>query len=125
MRPSRWRCSASAPRRASRVLAFAGIASPEKFFTTLSESGAILAAQVAFPDHHPYTDRELRHLLERAAQLDALLATTPKDAVRLPESVRRQVHIVDVTLAWEDTAALDALLMRTMCRRPHQGDPHA
>ena len=108
-----------------RVLAFAGIASPEKFFTTLSESGAILAAQIAFPDHHPYTDRELRHLLDRAAQLDALPATTPKDAVRLPDAVRRQVHAVDVTLAWEDIAPLDALLMRTMCRPPHHGDPNA
>src|SRR6185437_11294905 len=108
-----------------RVLAFAGIASPEKFFTTLSEIGASPAAISAFPDHHPFTDRELRYLLEQADELDALPVTTAKDAVRLPDAVRRHVHIVNVTLAWEDTAPLDTLLMHTMCRREHQGDPHA
>ena len=108
-----------------RVLAFAGIASPEKFFATLAESGAILAGQVPFPDHHRYTDRELRHLLEQAARLGARLTTTAKDAVRLPDAVRRQVHVADVTLAWEDTAPLDALLMRTLCGPPREGDPDA
>jgi tetraacyldisaccharide 4'-kinase len=108
-----------------RVFAFAGIASPEKFFATLSESGAILVGRVPFADHHRYTDRELRHLLEQAARFDAVPATTPKDAVRLPDAIRRQVHVIGVTLAWDDGASLDALLARTMCERAAEGDPNA
>lgn len=97
------------------VLAFAGIASPDKFFSTLRGAGVVLAASVAFPDHHHFTDNELRALLDRAAQLGAVPATTPKDAVRLPDAIRQQVHVVGVTLAWEDPASLDVLLARTMC----------
>ena len=107
------------------VFAFAGIASPDKFFTTLREAGAVLAGTASFPDHHSYTDRELHHLLEQAARLGAVPATTPKDAVRLPADIRRQVHIVGVTLAWDDPASLEALLLRTLCGQPHKGDRHA
>ncbi len=40
-----------------RVLAFAGIARPEKFFTMLADAGVIVAATVPFPDHHPFSER--------------------------------------------------------------------
>jgi tetraacyldisaccharide 4'-kinase len=94
-----------------RVFAFAGIASPEKFFATLGEAGVILAGRVGFPDHHPYTDSELRRLLDEAARLDAVLLTTKKDAVRLPAARLAEVRVVDVAIAWEDPPAIEALLL--------------
>jgi len=108
-----------------KVLAFAGIASPDKFFATLRESGVVLAGSTPFPDHHRYTDRELRPLLDQAARLGAIAATTRKDAVRLPPDIRRHVHIVGVTLGWDDPASLEALLLRTLGDQPHEGDRHA
>jgi tetraacyldisaccharide 4'-kinase len=106
-----------------KVLAFAGIASPDKFFATLRDAGADIAGRVPFPDHHRYTDRDLRSLLDQAARLGAELATTPKDAVRLPDAVRRQVHVIGVTLAWEDAAPLEALLADTMSGQPSTRRP--
>jgi tetraacyldisaccharide 4'-kinase len=93
-----------------RVLAFAGIASPEKFFATLGEAGVVLAGRVGFADHHRYTDGELRRLLDEAARLDAVPVTTPKDAVRLPAVALAEVLVVDVAVAWQDPAAIEALL---------------
>jgi tetraacyldisaccharide 4'-kinase len=93
-----------------RILAFAGIAHPNKFFAPLAEAGAILAAQEPFPDHHPYTPGELQRLLARAEALDAIPVTTPKDAVRLPPAVRAQVRVIGVGLVWEDPEGPDALL---------------
>ncbi len=40
-----------------RVLAFAGIGDPEKFFATLSDAGVAVAATRSFPDHHRYHAR--------------------------------------------------------------------
>ncbi len=97
------------------LLAFAGIASPAKFFATLRDAGAVLARTVAFPDHHLYTERELRRLLDQASELGAAPATTRKDAVRLPDAIRRQVRVIGVTLDWDDPVSLEALLARTMC----------
>jgi tetraacyldisaccharide 4'-kinase len=66
-----------------KVLAFAGIADPEKFFATLDEAGVVIAARREFPDHHQYTATEARDLLARADAENLLLLTTEKDHVRL------------------------------------------
>jgi tetraacyldisaccharide 4'-kinase len=93
-----------------RVLAFAGIAAPQKFFASLADTGVPLAGHVPFPDHHPYTERELRRLLEQAARLDALPVTTAKDAVRLPPALRGEITVAGVGLAWSDPGTVEALL---------------
>src|SRR6185503_17995742 len=65
----------------ARVLPFAGIASPAAFAATLRSIGAV-GDVVAFPDHHWYSDDDVRALQRRAAGADALV-TTEKDWVRL------------------------------------------
>jgi tetraacyldisaccharide 4'-kinase len=93
-----------------RVLAFAGIGRPAKFFATLAQAGATLVATASFPDHHRYRPAELRRLLQRAAALDALPVTTPKDAVRLPPGMASAIHTAGVSLRWADPAAIETLL---------------
>lgn len=93
-----------------RVLAFAGIAHPDKFFATVEAIGATLTAGIDFPDHHPYSPRELRRLLDRAAQLDALPVTTAKDFVRIPMSLHEHVRSIGVELVWEAPAEIEQLL---------------
>jgi tetraacyldisaccharide 4'-kinase len=66
------------------VLAFAGIAAPERLVDTLAAQGAVVRDLVAFPDHHSYGARDLQALARRARAVGAhLLVTTEKDAVRL------------------------------------------
>ena len=93
-----------------RVLAFAGIARPAKFFDMLHAGGAVLVGQRAFADHHPFTDAELTALFAEADHLAAIPVTTPKDAARLPPAARARVTVVDVRLRWQDGAAIDHLL---------------
>ncbi len=97
-----------------RVLAFAAIGRPEKFFETLEETGAKLVARHSFPDHHPYRDAELSRLLAEADRLDALPVTTAKDRVRLSRPLRDRIAVLSVTLAWDDPAALAQVLGRVL-----------
>jgi tetraacyldisaccharide 4'-kinase len=97
-----------------RVLAFAGIASPGKFFDPLRAAGAELVAARPFPDHHPFTRRELELLLRQASGQGAIPVTTPKDAVRLPADIRPAVTVVGVGLTWRDPAEIDQLLLSAM-----------
>ena len=66
-----------------KVLAFAGIGDPEKFFATLTAAGIDVAERAGFPDHHRYTAAEARDLIARAQAENLMLVTTEKDLVRL------------------------------------------
>jgi len=92
------------------VLAFAGIGRPEKFFATLRDLGATLAAAHEFPDHHPYRPAELAALHEEAIRRGATLVTTAKDWARLDPAARAQIGVLEVEIVWRDPAALAALL---------------
>ena len=93
------------------VIAFAGIGRPEKFFDTLRALGADIIESEAFPDHHPFTPREIAGLQARAKRRGAALVTTEKDAMRLGPAAA-QLLTVPVRLALEDQAGLAALLTR-------------
>jgi tetraacyldisaccharide 4'-kinase len=100
-----------------RVLAFAGIGRPEKFFATLESLGAVLVATHAFADHHPFTCPEAMALVQRAEALDAVPVTTAKDAVRLPGAARALVRVLPVVLRWDDPAMPERLLDRLLERQ--------
>ncbi|MCI0573585.1 MAG: tetraacyldisaccharide 4'-kinase [Myxococcaceae bacterium] len=95
--------------RGQRVLAFAGIARPERFAATLRERGAEVVQLVEFGDHHAFTRAELARLVALAARLDARLVTTEKDAARLPARFPCWVLGLEVKVL-EGDALLDALL---------------
>lgn len=71
------------PGPAPRVLAYCGLARPEKFHQSLAEAGMVVAARRDFPDHHPYSPEEALALLETARREGLALVTTEKDIVRL------------------------------------------
>ncbi len=66
-----------------KVLAFAGIGHPDKFFATLTEAGVTIAERVGFDDHHRFTAAQAQDLLARARAANLMLVTTEKDLVRL------------------------------------------
>jgi tetraacyldisaccharide 4'-kinase len=68
---------------AGRVLAAAGIARPEGFFADLASAGWNVVGTMRFPDHHQFTNRDLKRLTATARAADAIVMTTEKDAVRL------------------------------------------
>jgi len=78
---------ASAP-SGTRVVAVAGIARPERFFTTLREQGFEIVRELRFPDHHWFSSDDLDRIRTIAKDASAdLVATTEKDAVRVaPQS---------------------------------------
>jgi len=93
-----------------RVVAFAGIGRPKKFFDTLRRLGAEVVAEQAFPDHHPFAPGETVSLRKLADRENALLITTDKDRVRLPDDWRIRIDVLHVKIRWQDEAALTALL---------------
>jgi tetraacyldisaccharide 4'-kinase len=96
--------------KGARVVAFAGIGRPEKFFETLRALGAELIEARGFPDHHVYSASEIARLKAKAR--GALLVTTEKDFVRLTPAERDDVQFLPVRAAFDDPAALARVLDR-------------
>ena len=67
----------------TKVLAFAGIGDPEKFFATLERAGIDAPVRRGFPDHHRYSVKEARALLREAHMGKLALLTTEKDLARI------------------------------------------
>jgi tetraacyldisaccharide 4'-kinase len=71
------------PLPGQRILAFAGIARPERFFELLDTLGVAPVGRLAFPDHYTYPAAGRAKIAAAARRLKAkALVTTEKDAVK-------------------------------------------
>jgi len=91
--------------RGKRVLAFAGIGDPGRFFRTLRASGIEVVRERAFPDHHPFSKGEIENLTAEAKGDALTLVTTEKDLARLRGSAGAGGIVpFPVTLEFDDGA---------------------
>jgi tetraacyldisaccharide 4'-kinase len=113
--------------RGRRVLALSGLARPASFRATLEGLGAEVARERVFPDHHRFSGGEVEAVLAEAAAAGCgLVATTEKDAVRLPPGRTTDPRIAVVRIAAAVTAgagALDAALDRALAAGDARRDP--
>jgi tetraacyldisaccharide 4'-kinase len=105
-----------------KVLAFAGIGDPEKFFATLTEAGIEVAERAGFPDHHRFTAEEAQDLIVRAQAKNLMLVTTEKDLMRLSgepqlEALAARSSALPVRLVIHEADQFRDLILQAIKRR--------
>jgi tetraacyldisaccharide 4'-kinase len=103
--------------KSKRVLAFAGIGNPEKFFGTLRDCGVEVVAAKGFADHHAFRESELATLRTDALRDGLTLVTTAKDLARLG-GAGKGIAALRVSLVFEDQTALRQLVVRAVATAP-------
>ena len=107
--------------KGKKVLAFAGIGRPEKFFETLRLLGAELADTRAFADHHRYSANEARDLVGAARTRGLTLVTTEKDRARMQgdaalTELAAAARTLAVRLEFADETAVRKLMERALAK---------
>jgi tetraacyldisaccharide 4'-kinase len=104
-----------------KVLAFAGIGDPDKFFASAGAIGIDIAERRPFPDHHRFTAEDAAGLVMDAEHHGFALLTTEKDRARmmgdpLMQALAAKAQVLPVTMEFAETAEL-LRLMTTALRR--------
>jgi tetraacyldisaccharide 4'-kinase len=109
-----------------RVALVSGIGNPNAFRKTVAATGCMIASETIHPDHHPYTDADLRQLGTLATENAAdLIVTTVKDLVKIRETTLEGVPVVALEIAieiLEGEAGLRELIQRVVAC-PHTTAP--
>jgi tetraacyldisaccharide 4'-kinase len=105
----------------ARPVVFCGIARPKNFVAQLRTAGVEPVAEAVYRDHHPYSEQDIRDLLDLRQRSEADgFVTTEKDAVNLGGylSALEPLAVVPVKMELADAAnAVDTMLARIGERR--------
>ena len=94
--------------KGKKVMAFAGIGRPEKFFDMLKGKGISVDKKAVFPDHYDYTRFDIESLLSEAGTLP--LVTTTKDAVKVPRDMQNRLVVVSGQFVFDEPATVQNML---------------
>ena len=108
----------SSPALAGRdVVAFSGIALPQKFEASLAAAGARVVEALRFADHHRFGRRDIARILAALGRHpNAVAVTTEKDMVRIGGgndpggSLRLRLTTLPVEIVFDEPEAVDRLL---------------
>jgi len=101
-----------------KLIAFAGIGRPEKFFASLRAAGADLEQEIALADHQSYAGKHVINLFAWEQATKARLITTSKDLIRWPEEYRSDLLVWPVELVFDPSDDVSTLLQKVLpkCR---------
>lgn len=101
----------------NRVVAFAGIGRPQKFYTSLQELGIEIVKTFDFPDHHYYTTEELQNIINFAKENKAQAITTSKDFVKIPNELKDNFKVLNIGIQWENPKDLQEFIVSHIKRK--------
>lgn len=84
------------------LLAFCGLAYPEKFFKFLKENNLKVEQELGFADHYSYKNSDLEKILEICSNKKLTPITTKKDWVKFDKKFQNKISYLDVEMHFDD-----------------------
>ncbi len=93
-----------------RIVAFAGIGRPQKFYDSLIKCGFEIVKSFDFADHYFYKEDDLKKIMEEAEKLNADVYTTSKDFVKIPALFKNKINVLEIDIKWNNYNELEEFL---------------
>jgi tetraacyldisaccharide 4'-kinase len=81
-----------------QILAFCGLANPNKFYQSLVNNNFTVANFIAYKDHHKYSNEDILNLIKKADDENYTLITTQKDLVKIPKIYHNKIYTLDIVI---------------------------
>jgi tetraacyldisaccharide 4'-kinase len=94
-----------------KYLMFCGIGNPHEFEQTLIKYKFDINKKIIFPDHHKFTNIDLKKLKDCAKKENLTLVTTEKDFFRLNKIQRKNIKFLKIKLEIKDKIKLKKILL--------------
>jgi tetraacyldisaccharide 4'-kinase len=94
-----------------KYLMFCGIGNPHEFEQTLVKSKFNISKKIIFPDHHKFSNVDLKKLKYNASRDNLTLVTTEKDFFRLDKAQRKNIKFLKIKLEIKDKEKLKKILI--------------
>jgi tetraacyldisaccharide 4'-kinase len=98
------------------IVAFCGIAYPQKFFDFIKNIGLNLVETKIFADHYQYKSEDLERLYQQALSKNLKLITTKKDWVKFPKDFQEKIDYLDIKLDFDDKILIKNLLQKIITK---------
>ena len=94
-----------------KYLMFCGIGNPHEFEQTLVKYKFNISKKIIFPDHHKFSNVDLKKLKYNASRDNLTLVTTEKDFFRLNKAQRKNIKFLKIKLEIKDKEKLKKILI--------------
>ena len=94
-----------------KYLMFCGIGNPHEFEQTLVKYKFNISKKIIFPDHHKFSNVDLKKLKYNASRDNLTLVTTEKDFFRLDKAQRKNIKFLKIKLEIKDKEKLKKILI--------------
>jgi tetraacyldisaccharide 4'-kinase len=94
-----------------KYLMFCGIGNPHEFEQTLVKYKFNISKKIIFPDHHKFSNIDLKKLKYNASRDNLTLVTTEKDFFRLDKAQRKNIKFLKIKLEIKDKEKLKKILI--------------
>ena len=94
-----------------KYLMFCGIGNPHEFEQTLIKYKFNISEKIIFPDHHKFSNIDLKELKSNASRDNLTLVTTEKDFFRLNKTQRKNIKFLKIKLEIKDKEKLKKILI--------------
>jgi tetraacyldisaccharide 4'-kinase len=98
--------------RSKKLVAFCGLAYPQKFFSLLENEGLEVCQKFSFSDHYLYQKSDLENLCKVSESKNAALITTKKDWIKFSPEFQKKISYLEIDLEFENKELIKSELKK-------------